>query len=193
LKMLKKLYYSLINGNIITSFIFCYIALFLFGVLLKLLSFSFGYGDIFYSMLNFFRGTLDAPSSHFNSLISFIMFLGSFYGLVIGPMMHLFFIFIYAAAIQFVLYVFIKRPKRFSITLSTIFTTMAFFYVLNLVPFIGPLAYVCCFIYFVSRELGKQNSFSTGKGVFVIFVPFLLVLFFAIIAFASVAGLVSLF
>ncbi|MCX6111964.1 MAG: hypothetical protein NTY22_01585 [Proteobacteria bacterium] len=168
---MKRIYYNLINGKTITAFIFCYIVLFLVGALNKFLLFSFGRGDTFFTVFKFINTELGLSNTVFNSLMSYLMFLGSFYGALLWPFFYLVMMTFFAAVIQFILHIFLKNPKRFSITLSIFYTVIAFLYILTVIPFVGHLAFSILFIFMTGKEIAAKNSFSTGRGVLLMITP----------------------
>ncbi|MFH1223717.1 MAG: hypothetical protein V1647_05185 [Pseudomonadota bacterium] len=189
---MKKLYYSLLRGKVISAFLIAYMVIFICGAVFKLLSFGFGYGDVFYSFLNFMRD-IGMPDPHVNTFASFFMFLGSFYGVILFPLFYLFLAFIKAAFIQMVLHIFVKKPKRFSTTLAIFFTVIAFAYVISFVPFIGKLLFGLTVIYLAAKEISKQNSFALWRGVLLMFSPLILSGIVILLFFISAAGMVSFF
>ncbi|MEI6079173.1 MAG: hypothetical protein WCQ53_00855 [bacterium] len=168
---MKKVYYNLMDGRVIVAFLFCYMVMFLIGVLNKLLLFSFGMGDTFFSVFRFFSTELGVSNPVLKSLMSYLMFLGSFYGALIWPLFYLVSMTFYAAIIQVILHIFLKEPKRFSSTLSVLYTVIAFLYALTLLPYLGQLAFGILLVFMVGKEIAVRNSFSKAKGVLLFISP----------------------
>lgn len=190
---MKKLYYSLINGRITSSFIFCYIILFLVGALNKLLLFSFGFGDSFYSVFKSVTSGLGVSDSVLNSLASYLMFLGSFYGVIVFPIFKIISVTFYAAIIQMILHIFMREPKRFSTTLNIFYTVMAFLSVFTIVPYLGSIVFSVLFLFMVGKELAEKNSFSTTKGVLLLLAPSVLTLLISLGFLFSIFKMISFF
>ena len=190
---MKRIYNNLMNGKTITAFIFCYLVLFLVGALNKFILFGFGRGDTFFTVFKFINTQLGLSDSVFNSMMSYLMFLGSFYGALIWPFFYLIMMTFFAAVIQLILHIFLKDPKRFSITLSVFYTVIAFLYVLTILPFVGQLAYSLLFTFMVGKEIAARNSFSTGRGVLLMISPGIVVLILSLGFVFSLFKMISFF
>jgi hypothetical protein len=192
-KKMKRLYSNLLNGRVIMSFLFCYIVLFLVGVINKLLMFSFGHGDVFFSIFRFFNTELGLSETTLKPLLSYLMFLGSFYGALIWPFFYLVSMTAYAAIIQVILHVFLKNPKRFSVTLSIFYTVIAFLYILTIIPYLGHFAFSVLLVFMVGKEIAHKNSFSTTKGVVLVISPGILTFVVSLGFLFSVLKMISFF
>ena len=190
---MKKIYNNLMNGRTINAFIFCYLILFLVGVLNKFILFGFGRGDTFFTVFKFINTQLGLSDSVFNSLMSYLMFLGSFYGALIWPLFYLIMMTFYAAVIQFILHLFLKDPKRFSITLTVFYTVIAFLYVMTIIPFVGQLAFSLLFTFVIGKEIAAKNSFSTGRGILLKISPGIVVLILSLGFMFSLFKMISFF
>jgi len=190
---MRKLYTNLLNGRVIISFLFCYIILFLVGAVNKLLMFSFGHGDVFFSIFRFFNTELGLSETTLKPVLSYLMFLGSFYGALIWPFFYLVSMTVYAAIIQVILHMFLKNPKRFSVTLSIFYTVIAFLYILTIVPYLGHFAFSVLFVFMAGKEIAHKNSFSTTKGVVLVIFPGILMFIVSLGFLFSVLKMISFF
>lgn len=190
---MKTLRNYLLKSKPLVPFLFCYAVIVLVGLIQKLFLFSFGQGDIFYYLFDLIKNGLGSNDVALGKFLSYVMFLGSFYGIFIKAFLFLVMMFLYAAFLQFLLHIFIKNPVRFGNILSIFFTVISMLYLLFFIPVVGVFLFSLGFIYFAGKEIGKVNGFSTWKGVLLIIAPkliFLLLIFFTA---ASLLNLVSLF
>ncbi|MEI6092143.1 MAG: hypothetical protein WCQ47_00490 [bacterium] len=190
---MKKLYYNLINGRIFGSFLFCYIILFLVGALNKLIMFSLGRGDSFFTVFKAVTSGIGLSDSVLNSLASYVMFLGSFYGVIIFPIFQIVSITLYAVIIQMLLHLFMKEPKRFSVTLNIFYTVLAFLSVLTIIPYIGSIISGVLFLYMAAKELAEKNSFSTNRGILLLIAPSMLMFILCLGFLFSIFKMISFF
>jgi hypothetical protein len=190
---MKKLYSNLLNGRVIISFLFCYIVLFLVGAVNKLLMFSFGHGDVFFSIFRFFNTEFGLSETTLKPLLSYLMFLGSFYGALIWPFFYLVSMTVYIAVVQVILHIFLKNPKRFSMTLSIFYTSIAFLYVLTIIPYLGHFAFSMLLMFLAGKEIAHKNSFSTTKGIALVVSPGILIFIVSAGFLFSVFKMISFF
>ncbi len=189
---MKSLYNYLLKSKPLVSFLFCYAVIVLVGLIQKLFLFSFGQGDIFYYLFDFIKNGLGSNDVALGKFLSYVMFLGSFYGIFIKAFLFLVLMFLYAAFVQFLLHIFIKKPVRFGNILSIFFTVISILYLLFFIPVIGALFFSLGFLYFVGKEIGKANGFSIFFGILLIIAPkliFLLLIFFTAASFLNVVSL----
>ena len=192
--MIKKYYLNLLNSNIVALFILCFTIVLLVNIMSKLFFFTFGSGDLFYSIYNSVRSDL-----RFLNIIALdkiapaLMFMGSFYGTIIKTLFFVVSITVHAAIIQFILHMFIYPPKRFSTTLGIFYTTAIFFYVINLVPYIGALIFSIILLFYTSRGIARANGFSTIRGFLLVMFPLVLFPMLGFIFLVSVFKVFSLF
>lgn len=190
---MKSFYDHMLRSKPLMSLIFCYFVISMVGLLQKLFLFSLGQGDIFYYIFDLVKNGLGVNDASFAKLLSYVMFLGSFYGIFIKAFIYVVVLFLYASVIQFIIHLFVKQPARFGNLLSIFFTTTAILYVLMFIPVAGAILFAIGFLYNVARETGKANGFSTLWGMLLLIAPklvFLLIIF--VVAF-SVWNVVSLF
>jgi hypothetical protein len=155
--------------------------------------FSFGQGDVFYYLFDLIKNNLDSNNATAVKFLSYIMFLGSFYGIFIKAFLFLVLMFMYAAFLQFLLHIFIKNPVRFGNILSIFFTAIATLYLLFFIPIAGAVLFSLGFIYLAGKEIGKVNGFSTLKGIVLIIAPKLIFLLVIFLTMASLLNVVSFF
>ena len=190
---MKSLYSYLLKSKPLVAFFFCYAVIVLVGLIQKLFLFSFGQGDVFYYLFDFIKNSLNSNDAALTKFLSYVMFLGSFYGIFIKAFLFLVVMFLYAAFIQFLLYIFIKAPVRFSNILSIFFTVIALLYLFFFIPFAGVFLFSFGFIYLAGKEIGKINGFSTLRGVLLIVAPKLIFLLLILLTTASLLNVVSFF
>jgi len=190
---MKSFYSYMLRSKPIVSLLFCYLVVLLIGLLQKLFLFSLGRGDVFFYLFNLIKNSLNASDTSFTKVLSYVMFLGSFYGVFIKAFLYVLIVFLYGAVIQFLIHIFIKRPARFSALLSIFFTTTAILYIFIFIPFIGVLLFAVSFVYNVAKELGKINGFSTLWGVVLVIAPKLIFLLIILLTASSLVNIVSLF
>lgn len=190
---MRSFYDHMLRSKPITSLIFCYFVIALVGLLQKLFLFSLGQGDIFYYIFDLVKNDLGVNDASFGKLLSYIMFLGSFYGIFIKAFIYVAALFLYASMVQFLLHLFTKEPVRFSELLSILFTTVAIFYILTVVPIVGVILFALGSLYNAAREIGKANGFSTLRGILLLIAPKLIFLLVILIAVFSASNVVSLF
>lgn len=190
---MRSFYDYMLRSKPIMSLIFCYFVISMVGLLQKLFLFSLGQGDVFYYIFDLVKGGLGANDASFGKLLSYIMFLGSFYGIFIKAFIYVVLLFLYASAVQFLIHLFVKSPARFGNLLSIFFTTTAILYILMFIPIIGAILFIIGFLYNAARETGKSNGFSTLWGVLLLIAPNLIFLFIILTITFSVWNVVSLF
>jgi hypothetical protein len=165
----------------------------LVGLLQKLFLFSLGQGDIFYYIFDLVKNNIGVNNASLEKLFSYIMFLGSFYGIFIKAFVYVVVLFLYASMVQFLIHLFVKNPVRFGNLLSIFFTTAGILYILIFIPRVGAILFALGFIYNVARETGRSNGFSTLLGVLLLIAPKLIFLFIILLVTTSVLNVVSLF
>ena len=190
---MRSFYNYMLRSKPLMSLIFCYFVISLVGLLQKLFLFSLGKGDIFYYIFDLVKNSLGVNDASLGKLLSYIMFLGSFYGIFIKAFVYVVVLFLYASVIQFILHLFVKRPIRFGNLLSIFFTSTAIFYILMFIPVIGAMLFAVSFLYNAAREIGKANGFSTLLGVALLITPKLVFLLIILMVTFSVLNVVSLF
>ncbi len=190
---MRSFYYSLLKSKPLISLVFCFLVISLIGLLQKLFLFSLGNGDMFYSFFDLLRNGLGINDASFSKLLSYIMFMGSFYGVFIKAFLYIVVLFIYAAMVQFLIHLFIKHPARFGSLLSIFFTVTALLYILTFIPLVGSILFALAFLYTSARHIGKLNGFSTLWGLVLLITPKLAFLLIIVLAATSVFNVVSLF
>lgn len=192
--VIKKYYSNMSRTNIVVSFILCLTIVLLVNTSNKLLFFTFGSGDFFYSIYNSIKselGGLDLVM--IDKLAQALMFMGSFYGTIIKTFFFVFSITLHAAIIQFILHIFMRPPMRFSTTLGIFYTISIFFYILNLIPYIGGVIFSFIFLIYVSRGIADANGFSRLKGFLLFISPLLFLPLTGFVFFVSIFKVFSLF
>jgi hypothetical protein len=180
--------------NIVVLFILCFTIVLLVNTANKLLFFTFGSGDLFYSIYNSIRadlGILDLVMV--DKLAQALMFMGSFYGTIIKTFFFVLSITFHAAIMQFILHIFMRPPARFSVSLGIFYTTSIFFYILNLVPYIGGAIFSFTLLIYVSRGIAGVNGFSRLRGFLLAISPLLFLPLAGFILLVSVFKVFSLF
>jgi len=190
---MKSLYRYLLNSKPIISFLFCYAIIVLVGLVQKLFLFSFSQGDVFYYLFDFIRNSFSSNDATAAKFLSYIMFLGSFYGIFIRAFLFLVLMFLYAAFIQFLLHIFIKNPVRFGNILSIFFTIITMLYLLFFIPVVGAFLFSFGFIYFAGKEIGKADGFSTLWGILLVIAPKLILISLLFLTAASFLNIASFF
>lgn len=190
---MKSLYDYLLKSKPLIPLLFCYAVIVLVGLIQKLFLFSFGSGDVFYYLFDLIKNSLNSGDVNSVKFLSYIMFLGSFYGIFIKAFLFLVLMFMYACVLQFILHVLTKNPVRFSSMLSIFFTVITMLYLLFFIPFAGAFLFSLGFIYFAGKEIGKANGFSTLRGVLLIVAPKLIFLLLIFLTVTSLWNVVSFF
>jgi hypothetical protein len=192
--VIKKYYSSLAETNIVVLFILCFTVVLLVNIANKLMFFAFGSGDLFYSIYNNIRSELSFLNLMvLDRIAPALMFMGSFYGTIIKSLFFVFSITVHAAIIQFILHIFIRPPLRFSITLGVFYITSIFFYVLNLVPYIGGVIFSFLLLIYTARGIAGANGFSKFRGFLLVISPLLFFPIIGFVIFISVFKVFSLF
>jgi len=191
---MKKLFNYLVSKNLLTCFFGSYIIILMMNAIKTLLSFVIGGGDVFFKIFSFMSDYLDPLSKKFLTMLSWFSFVGSFYSVVVYPLLWLLWLSVYGMLIHSILYIALKdKPKRFSVTLSIIYASAATVYVLKVIPWLGQLLFVIGFVYFFSTALAKKNKISNAKGVFIVLLPFIALASFFVALVFSIIGMASFF
>jgi len=191
---MKKLFNHLCDGKVGMAFLSAYLFIFIINGLKMLFLFNVGSGDFFYKLFRFVGDYLTQFSEPINSLLSFFGFAGSFYMVVIYPALFLLMISAYGAVVQFLLHSIMKKsPKRFSVTLSILFTSAGFLYVLKLIPFLGALMFSGAFIYLTGSMISQKNLMPKWKGIALCLLPLFVVGAFIASLIFSLLGTASFF
>lgn len=185
---MKIFYEYLLKSKPLFSCLFFCVIVIILSFIQKIFLFSTGTGDIFYTIFQNFKGLLGKDYNAFDRAFSYLMFLGTFYGVFLKAILYIFAIFIYSSAVQFLLHLLIKKPERFSRILSIFFTNLALLYVLNYIPYLGPFIFMIGFLYLVSRQIGKLYSLSTLAGFGILVTPKIISV---IVFFILVFGLIN--
>jgi hypothetical protein len=152
-----------------------------------------GQGDIFYYIFDLIKNSINPNDASFGKFVSYIMFLGSFYGIFIKAFIYVVVIFLYGSVVQFLIHLFVKVPARFGNLLAILFTSTGIFYILMFIPRAGIILFALGAIYNAAREIGKANGFSTLLGVFLLIAPKLVFLLIILLVATSIWNVVSLF
>ena len=190
---MRSFYNYMLRSKPVMSLIFCFFVISLIGLLQKLFLFSLGQGDIFYYIFDLIKNSIGANNASFGKLLSYVMFLGSFYGIFIKAFIYVVVLFLYGSAVQFFIHLLVKNPARFSNLLAILFTSTAIFYILMFIPIVGIVLFGVAFLYNAAKEIGKVNGFSTLLGVLLLIAPNLIFLLVILLVATSMLNVVSLF
>ncbi len=191
---MKKFFNYFTDGKAGLAFLTAYLLIFIINGLKALLLFNSGNGDIFYRLFSLLSDYFKSISGVVNPVLSMFGFIGSFYWVIVSPLIYLIFVSLYAAVVQLLLHATMRsKPKRFSITLSIIFTSAGFFYIIKVVPILGGLLFSFMFLYVSGVLIAKKNDLNKWRGVFMCLLPFILVFVFGLSLFFSILGTASFF
>ncbi len=191
---MKKFFNYLCDERPAISFLFAYLVIIIVNGSKTLFLFKIGSGDPFYKLFSFISNNLSELTTAIKPFLSFFSFIGSFYFVILFPALFLLSLFIYGVVVQALLHLLMKnKPKRFSMTLSILFASTGFLYVLKLIPFIGPLLFSGLFVYFIGSNIAKKNLMSTWKGVVISLLPSVVFFVFVISLVFSIIGTASFF
>jgi len=139
----------------------------LVNLIKKIMKISLFNEDMFYKLFSFAK-TLDL-----NQYIPYSFFIKfSFFSTILYVLLLVFFIFIYAAIVQFFLHFIIKNPARFSKNLNVFYYYSSILYFLTLMPIFGSFFWFLAFLGFLSYGISMVNFISKLKAFFIILLPF---------------------
>ncbi len=191
---MKKFFNYLCDGKAGVAFLSAYLFIFIINGLKMLFLFNVGAGDVFYKIFGLISGYLTEFTGPLNSLLSFFGFAGSFYMVIIYPALFLLIVSAYGAIVQLLLHLVMKKsPKRFSVTLSILFTSAGFLYVLKLIPFLGALMFSGAVIYLAGSVISQKNLMPKWKGIALCILPLFVVGAFIASLIFSILGTASFF
>lgn len=191
---MKKFFNYLAEGKTGVAFFTAYLFIFMIDGLKVLLLFNTGNGDVFYRLFNLFRENVKGVSGVADPLLSLFGFVGSFYWVIISPLLYLLLISLYGAVVQIILHAMMKpKPKRLSVTLSILFAAAGFFYIVKVIPVVGGLVFSLMFLYVSGSMIAQKNGFNKWRGVLVCMLPFVLAFLFGLSLFFSIIGTASFF
>ena len=190
---MRSFYNYMLRSKPLVPLAFCYAVVVLIGLIQKFFLFRLGLGDNFYYVFQLIKNTLNTSDASFTKFLSYIMFLGSFYGVFLWGLILIILVFLYAALVQFLIHIFVKSPARFGTLLAVFFSTFGLLYVFVFIPFIGMPIFALGFLYIAGKGIGDINSLSTLKGVLFLIAPKLLFMLVLLLTVSSLLSMVSFF
>lgn len=191
---MKKFFNYLCDGKTGVAFLSAYLLILIVNGLKMLFLFNMGSGDAFYKAFKFITQYLTDLPGGLGSAFSFFGFISSFYFVILFPIVFLITVSLYGAILQLILHATMKaKPKRFSVTLSILFTAAGFLYILKLLPILGSIIFSGAFIYLAGSVLAQKNLLPKWKGIALAMLPLVFVSALAIFFIFSILGTASFF